>query len=448
MNALTSATLLASTSISTPIGDDAELVRMCDAHAGKIAAVNSGNKPDEHSDWKAYFASVDFINDTKATTLAGLLAKARAAKGEAMTYHSDGSTEHWENCPAENWAPDVCNELLDLFGSVTPATLGSDAELIRMSEQFISVEQTILAEPCEEEPGTPEAAETSRRICEMANGQYELALRMDAIRATTEAGVAAVARCLAVHNADGAFGTDDPNTTAGRLLEQLMRDGAALAQPVSASSNPDAALIALCQRGLALDAEQRRLWEPCANMVSPQGTPEQAALDAYDAGHDAEWEDIKGEICGTRATTPEGRYAKAQFFLKAMSGGEDDVSLSLLIDINVEAERLGLKQAPASDALPDADLLETVALFFAARAARPQSMGAEKIAGTPECERYEASLEAYFTAEADLFRTAMAMPARTMLGIRGKARLVQAWEEHGDHVDALLKDIANWSAVA
>ena len=324
-----------------------------------------------------------------------------------------------------------------------------DAELIRLAEQFVIVERAILAEPCEEEPGTPEAAETSRRICEMANGQYELALRMDAIRATTEAGLAAVTRCLAVHNEDGAFGTDDPNTTAGRLLDQIMRDGAALAaaQPVSASFNPDAALIALCQRGLALDAEQRRLWEPCANMVSPQGTPEQAALDAYNAGYDAEWENIKGDICGTRATTPAGRYAKGQFFSEALNGGEDDISQSLLIDIAEEAERLGLNQGSGADAFPDADLLDAVAAFFAARASRPTSTGAEKIAGTPECERYEASLEAYFTAEADLFRTAMAMPARTMLGIRGKARLVQAWEEHGDHVDALLKDILDWSAV-
>ena len=445
MNAMTQSALLASTNLSA-VDLDAELIRMCDAHAAKIDAANAlVEDDDDQPDQVAYDRSYEFICNTKATTVAGVIAKARAAKAEAVRARISGE-ECWEGGPAETWAQDIANELLELGGS--PVLASPDAELIRLSEQFIIVEQTILAEPCEEEPGTPEAAETSRRICEMANGQFDLAVRMDAIGATTEAGVAAVARCLAVHNEDGAFGTDDPNTTAGRLLDQLMRNGAALAQPVSASSNPDPALIALCQRGLALDAEQRRLWEPCANMVSPQGTPEQAALDAYDAGYDAEWEDIKGEICGTRATTPEGRYAKAQFFLKAMNGGEDDVSQSLLIDINVEAERLGLKQGSVVDAFPDADLLDAVAAFFAARASRPTSTGAEKIAGTPECERYEASLEAYFAAEADLFRTAMAMPARTMLGIRGKARLVQAWEEHGDHVDALLKDIANWSAAA
>ena len=103
MNALTSTALLASTSISTPSDGDAELIRVCDAHAAKIDAVNNGDEKSDNSPaWQAYSASVDFINVTKATALAGLLAKARAAKAEAVTYDSSGE-EHWQNCPAENW---------------------------------------------------------------------------------------------------------------------------------------------------------------------------------------------------------------------------------------------------------------------------------------------------------------------------------------------------------
>ena len=93
---------------------DADLIALCAGHAEKVRAVQEdageiGTAPA----WDAYFASVDAIGAARPTTMAGMLAKMRAAKVEAMQV--DGS-ECPENTPAAGWAWQVADILLRLHG--------------------------------------------------------------------------------------------------------------------------------------------------------------------------------------------------------------------------------------------------------------------------------------------------------------------------------------------
>lgn len=223
MNAISDSVLLTSTNLSV-IDPDAKLIRMCDAHASKIVAVNDGDKRDDHPDWKAYEQSCDFIAGNKAITLAGVLAKARAAEAEAvLSVIADGEI-NWDNRAAA-WSVLVTQDLLAL-------------------------------------------------------GKQSVAIHSDA------------------------------------------------------GSDLDAALL--------------------------------AKTDAY----------------------------------------------------------------------------------FDALKLRPEPIGLENVAGSPECDSYEAGLEAFFSVESDLFREALVIRARTFAGLRAKAELIRAWECHEWHVNALLKDLLAGSAVA
>ena len=76
-------------------------------------------------------------------------------------------------------------------------------------------------------------------------------LQLGSLRATTADGIAARARCLAVHNSDGAFSMQDPNTTLGWLLRWLMRDAGALGGTTNEPAvSPDAELLRCVQRSV------------------------------------------------------------------------------------------------------------------------------------------------------------------------------------------------------
>ena len=79
-------------------------------------------------------------------------------------------------------------------------------------------------------------------------------MQLGDLRATTADGVAARARCLAIHNSDGAFAMDDPNTDTGRLLRYLMRDAGALGGPaIKLKASPDVDLLEACAEFDALE---------------------------------------------------------------------------------------------------------------------------------------------------------------------------------------------------
>jgi hypothetical protein len=96
---------------------DAELIRICSEHIKNMDAYNndeSDNEAHKNALWDAYESTRDAIDDAKPQTVAGMLAKARAAKAEAV--QPDGS-EDPTNCPAENWSWDLLNDLFRLNGS-------------------------------------------------------------------------------------------------------------------------------------------------------------------------------------------------------------------------------------------------------------------------------------------------------------------------------------------
>ena len=101
-------------------GPDADLVRQCAEHIANRAAYNAdGGRLELESDplWLAYERTRNAIDNARPQTVAGLLAKARAAKAEARRL--DG-TEEPEGTVAATWAFDIANDLLRLHGEVTP----------------------------------------------------------------------------------------------------------------------------------------------------------------------------------------------------------------------------------------------------------------------------------------------------------------------------------------
>lgn len=95
---------------------DAELIRLCAEHPALLDAYNrDGGYVDCEVDplWHAYSRSRDAIGAAQPRTLAGMLAKARAAKAEAAL---PGGREQPECTPAERWAWDLVNDLLRLHG--------------------------------------------------------------------------------------------------------------------------------------------------------------------------------------------------------------------------------------------------------------------------------------------------------------------------------------------
>ncbi len=91
---------------------DAELIRLCAQHALNRDAYNNddGDLPaDECPFWLAYASTRDAISDAHPRTMEGFLAKARAAKVEAMT--PNGEDPH-DNGPAAQWAWDLMNDML------------------------------------------------------------------------------------------------------------------------------------------------------------------------------------------------------------------------------------------------------------------------------------------------------------------------------------------------
>jgi hypothetical protein len=91
---------------------DAELIAMCERHPALIDAANA-ETIDDGPAWQAYAASRDAISEAQPRALAGMRAKALAAKAEARM--PDGS-EHPAGSLAENWSWDLVNDLLRLTG--------------------------------------------------------------------------------------------------------------------------------------------------------------------------------------------------------------------------------------------------------------------------------------------------------------------------------------------
>jgi hypothetical protein len=97
---------------------DAELMRLCAQHIANWAACND-NQDDEGSPeyvrlYDAYYRTHDAIDEARPQTVDGLLAKARAAKIEAV--RCDG-TEDPDGTSGARWAWQIMHDLIRLQSS-------------------------------------------------------------------------------------------------------------------------------------------------------------------------------------------------------------------------------------------------------------------------------------------------------------------------------------------
>ena len=95
---------------------DGELIALCERHAIKRDNYNrSGGKLAYEKDplWSAYVATCDAIAAARPKTLAGVVAKARAAKAEAVG--ADGEEDPHATI-GMHWAWDLVNDLIRLAG--------------------------------------------------------------------------------------------------------------------------------------------------------------------------------------------------------------------------------------------------------------------------------------------------------------------------------------------
>lgn len=95
---------------------DAELIAMCERLPRLIDAVNDATADVDQEagvpEFDAYAAALDYIRDATPRTLAGWMAKARAAKREALDIFGE---EHPESTAAAEWAWDLMNDMLAML---------------------------------------------------------------------------------------------------------------------------------------------------------------------------------------------------------------------------------------------------------------------------------------------------------------------------------------------
>lgn len=116
---------------------DAELIQSCIAHPRNIIGYwesTFDGKTDDDPAWAAYDRTRDAISDTAARTAEGMVAKAWAAKAEAV--QPDGRED--PDFPSNEWAWGLLNDIIDLNAPPNP-----DAHLIALCQEFIDIERTI-----------------------------------------------------------------------------------------------------------------------------------------------------------------------------------------------------------------------------------------------------------------------------------------------------------------
>ena len=140
-------------------------------------------------------------------------------------------------------------------------TTHPDAELIAVCTEFEAAEIWVRA--VYNGPNAVVDDEQAELAAAIERDQMSVLLeRMDALRASTPAGVQARAHTLALHNGDWGFSFDSDTTTTGRLLGYLMRDAAALCNfgAVVHLTSPDEAIIEAGASFNALQVKSEATW--------------------------------------------------------------------------------------------------------------------------------------------------------------------------------------------
>jgi hypothetical protein len=222
---------------ATPHADhpqrDAALIQACAEYPAVTDAYNRRPEADgdEGPTWEAYQRVCEAICDGVPMTLEGMLAKAKAAKFDALC--PDG-TERPDGAMASTWAWQLVNDLLRLGGSIklpaaappaADSTPDPDAVLIAEHLAFDTLERRWLQMFEEFPDGAYEEREAAQEP--LVAAQACLVNRMAKTRATTMAGLAARVRTVLLENRDLRPGlrADDPGEFRNRrLMDMLFRD--------------------------------------------------------------------------------------------------------------------------------------------------------------------------------------------------------------------------------
>ena len=154
---------------------DTDLIRTCHLHPAYIKAYNlHGGDLELEKDplWKAYEQSRDAISDFEPKSIAGMLAKAHAAKAEAA--NKDG-TENPDGTMAATWSWDLVNDLLRLFG--TPEEVSETNSAPEPRPLSIEVMVQALCDMWREKERAEDLARNIETIGRRDEQQAEIALR-------------------------------------------------------------------------------------------------------------------------------------------------------------------------------------------------------------------------------------------------------------------------------
>jgi hypothetical protein len=231
----------AAVAASTIGNPDAELIRLCAEHVANLEATNAPGSG--AAEWAAYERTRDAISEAKAHTLAGMVAKARAARREARSL--DG-TESPGGTMAETWSFHIVYDLLRMAGDdvpepeeidTTPAPLPPPAEfpdtaLMRASADFCAAEAESRATGWAEDnldnrPGDKAAALARFRVAEATQSAAGRILTQQP--AVTLLGLRAKARAAVAW-----YGDEPPDCGLGAdILWSMAKDAAGEFEPAA-----------------------------------------------------------------------------------------------------------------------------------------------------------------------------------------------------------------------
>ncbi len=242
-------------------GSDAELIAACGAFVALERQRNALNREvtgdaerlaDVEDDrlYNEQDPHFDRILATRATTVAGMRAKARALAAEDLELLKSGTGPRNECLMASIVADLISNEPI-----ASPAS--PDAALIGDCDRLIALEK--------------EAAREADRLADASDEDWhdvidpiwdkrdQVVDRIVSMRATTPAGVLALITALETHNPVdpklGDRGFSFEGGMSGRLLETALRSAKAIRGAAAPPFNPDADLISLCEQIVQSEAE-------------------------------------------------------------------------------------------------------------------------------------------------------------------------------------------------
>lgn len=190
-------------------------------------------------------------------------------------------------------------------GEAAPALVSPDARLIALCAEFLRFD------------ASAEAVSDDDDLAPLIDARDALARRISATPAVSAAGLQAKARVghfLMIERHCPGAPFDDVDTYALALLRELM---AGAVNPPARPVNPDAELIGLCAE---CDALQTRVDATYAvpvdeGLTCAQEIAREKARDIANEPLHAAQDPLLERICELRATTPEGRAARARTLL-------------------------------------------------------------------------------------------------------------------------------------